>query len=62
MHFCLTGQYTPHALNAFMDNPSTNRSEVARKTIEAAGGKLVSFYAVDSSPCGILKTANNSEI
>jgi uncharacterized protein with GYD domain len=54
MHFCLTGQYTPHALNAFMDNPSTNRSEVARKTIEASGGKLISFHSVPADGPGVL--------
>ena len=54
MHFCLTGQYTPHALTAMMDNPSTNRSEVARKTIEASGGKLISFYSVPADGPGVL--------
>jgi uncharacterized protein with GYD domain len=46
MHFCLTGQYTPQALNGMMDNPSTNRSEVAKKVIEAAGGKMICFFSV----------------
>jgi hypothetical protein len=30
MHFCLTGQYTPHALKNIMDNPTTNRYEAAK--------------------------------
>ena len=41
----LTGQYTPQALNNIMENPTTDRSEAAKKAIEAAGGKLISFYA-----------------
>jgi uncharacterized protein with GYD domain len=45
MHFCLTGQYTPRALNNIMENPKTNRYEAAKKLIEAAGGKLISMYS-----------------
>ena len=45
MHFCLTGQYTPQALNSMMDNPTTSRYEAAKKLIEAAGGKLISMYS-----------------
>jgi uncharacterized protein with GYD domain len=45
MHFCLTGQYTPRALNAILEKPTTDRQEAARKLIEAAGGKLISFYS-----------------
>ena len=45
MHFCLTGQYTPRALNAILENPTTSRQEAARKLIEAAGGKMVSMYS-----------------
>jgi hypothetical protein len=41
MHFCLTGQYTPQALNNILDNPTTNRSEAAKKAIETAGGSSV---------------------
>ena len=48
MHFCLTGQYTPKALNAILENPTTNRQEAAKKVIEEAGGKLVSFYSFAS--------------
>jgi uncharacterized protein with GYD domain len=45
MHFCLTAQYTPEALNTIMDNPATNRYEAIKKLIEAAGGKLISMYS-----------------
>jgi uncharacterized protein with GYD domain len=45
MHFCLTGQYTPRALNNIMENPTTNRYEAAKKLVEAAGGKLISMYS-----------------
>jgi hypothetical protein len=41
MHFCMTGQYTPKALNGILENPKTNRYEAAKKLIEAAGGTLV---------------------
>jgi hypothetical protein len=30
MHFCLTGQYSPQALNSIMDNPTTSRSNRVR--------------------------------
>jgi len=39
MHFCLTGQYTPRALNGILENPTASRYEAAKKLIEAAGGK-----------------------
>ncbi len=54
MHFCLTGQYTPRALNNILENPTTNRAEAARKLIEAAGGQLVSFYATPVDGPGVL--------
>ena len=54
MHFCLTGQYTPQALNGMMDNPSTNRSEVAKKVIEAASGKMICFFSVPADGPGVL--------
>jgi uncharacterized protein with GYD domain len=38
MHFCLTAQYTPQALNNIMDNPTTSRYEAAKNLIETAGG------------------------
>ncbi|MEN3347115.1 MAG: hypothetical protein V7632_750 [Bradyrhizobium sp.] len=54
MHFCMTGQYTPRALNAILENPATNRQEAARKLIEAAGGKLVSMYSTATDGPGVL--------
>ena len=46
MHFCLTGQYTPRALNAILENPTTNRQEAARK--------LISMYSVAADGPGVL--------
>ena len=46
MHFCLTGQYTPRALNNILENPTQNRYEAAKKLVEAAGGKLISMYSM----------------
>lgn len=54
MHFCLTGQYTPRALNAILEKPATDRQEAARKLIEAAGGKLISMYSVAADGPGVL--------
>ena len=54
MHFCFTGQYTPQSLNAILDNPTMNRYEVAKKLIEAAGGKLISMYGVPADGPGVL--------
>jgi uncharacterized protein with GYD domain len=54
MHFCLTGQYTPRALNNIMENPTTNRYEAAKKLIEAAGGKLISMYSTPAEGPGVL--------
>jgi uncharacterized protein with GYD domain len=54
MHFCMTGQYTPRAINSLLENPTNNRAEAARKLIEAAGGKLVSFYSVPADGPGVL--------
>ena len=54
MHFCLTGQYSPQALNSIMDNPTTSRYEAAKKLIEAAGGKLISMYSTPADGPGVL--------
>ena len=54
MHFCLTGQYTPRAVNNLLENPTQNRAEAARKMIEAAGGKLVAFYGMPVEGPGVL--------
>ena len=43
MHFCLTGQYTPQALNSMMKKPNTNRHEAIKKLVKSAGGKLISM-------------------
>ena len=48
MHFCMTAQYTPKALNGIMENPTVSRYEAAKKLIEAAGGKLISMYSTAS--------------
>ena len=37
-----------------MENPTTDRSEAAKKAIEAAGGKLISFYATPAEGPGVL--------
>jgi uncharacterized protein with GYD domain len=54
MHFCLTAQYTPRALNNPVDNPTTNRYEAAKNLIEAAGGKLISMYSTAVDGPGVL--------
>lgn len=54
MHFCFTAQYTPHALNAIMENPTENRYEASKKLIEAAGGKLISMYSTPADGPGVL--------
>jgi uncharacterized protein with GYD domain len=54
MHFCLTGQYTPQALNSMMDNPSTNRFEAAKKLVEASGGRLISMYGTPADGPGVM--------
>ena len=54
MHFCLTGQYTPQALNHIMDNPTVTRYEAAKSLIETAGGKLISMYSTAADGPGIL--------
>jgi uncharacterized protein with GYD domain len=54
MHFCITGQYTPQALTAMMDNPATDRLAAARQVADAAGGKLVTMFATPNDGPGIL--------
>src|SRR5437899_3810274 len=54
MHFCLTGQYTPQALNSIMGNPTVSRYEAAKTLIEAAGGKLISMYSSAADGPGVL--------
>lgn len=43
MLFCISGNYTPKALNAMREKP-TSRRAAAEQLIEAAGGKLVGMY------------------
>jgi uncharacterized protein with GYD domain len=54
MHFCLTGQYSPQALNNIMDSPTTSRYEAAKHLIEAAGGKLISMYSTAADGPGVM--------
>jgi hypothetical protein len=54
MLFCLTAQYTPHALNAILDDPSTNRAEAVNRLLEAAGAKLVSMYSTVAEGPGVM--------
>jgi uncharacterized protein with GYD domain len=54
MHFCLTGQYTPQALNSLMENPTASRYEAVKKLMEAAGGKLISLYGVPADGPGAM--------
>lgn len=54
MHFCMTAQYTPKALNGILENPTVSRYEAAKKLIEAAGGKLISMYSTAADGPGFL--------
>ena len=54
MHFCMTAQYTPKALNGILENPTTSRYEAAKKLIEAAGRKLISMYSTAADGPGVL--------
>jgi uncharacterized protein with GYD domain len=54
MHFSLTGQYTPRALNNILENPTQNRYEAAKRLVEAAGGKLISMYSTPTDGPSIL--------
>ena len=62
MHFCFTAQYTPHALNAIMENPTTSRYEATKKLVEAAGGKLISMYSTGADGPGVLITARDQQL
>jgi uncharacterized protein with GYD domain len=54
MLFCITGEYTPQALNAMRENPNTDRRAAVEQLLEAAGGKLVSIYGRASNGPGVL--------
>jgi hypothetical protein len=41
MLFCIMADYTPRALNAMRENPTTNRREAAEKLAEAVGGNII---------------------
>jgi uncharacterized protein with GYD domain len=43
--FMLMGKYSPEAMTAILQTGS-NREEMARKAIEAAGGRLRGFYGM----------------
>ncbi len=44
MLFCITADYSPQAISAMRENPTTNRREAVDKLLEAAGGKVVAMY------------------
>ena len=54
MLFCLTASYTPQALKAMREDPSTNRLEAVDQLVTAAGGKLVSMYGTIAEGPGAL--------
>src|SRR5262245_55229076 len=51
MLFCITADYTPQAVIAMRDDPNTDRSQVVRQVLEAAGGKLIAMFGrVENGP------------
>jgi uncharacterized protein with GYD domain len=52
--FLSYGTIYARALNAILENPTTNRQEAAKKLIEAAGGKLISMYSFASDGPSVL--------
>ena len=54
MLFCMTGDFTPQALNAMRENPNTNRQAAIEKLLAAAGGKLVSMYGRATNGPGVM--------
>lgn len=52
MPYYLTGNYTAAALQALGRNPS-DRPAAAKKLIETAGGKLISFYRTAANGPGV---------
>ena len=54
MLFCLTGEYTPQALNAMRENPNTDRRAAVEQLLAAAGGKLVAMYGRASNGPGVM--------
>jgi uncharacterized protein with GYD domain len=54
MLFCITADYTPQALNAMRENPSTNRRAAVEQLLTAAGGKLIAIYGRASNGPGVM--------
>jgi len=54
MHFCFTARYTSQAVNAMLDDPTTNRYEAVKKLFEAAGAKLVAMYGYPADGPGVM--------
>jgi uncharacterized protein with GYD domain len=54
MHFSITAQYTPQALNSIMDDPNTDRYAAVKKLVEAGGGKLLSMFSTAAEGPGVL--------
>lgn len=54
MLFCITVDYTPHALNAMRENPNTDRRAAVEQVTAAAGGKLVAMYGRTSHGPGAM--------
>jgi uncharacterized protein with GYD domain len=54
MLFCITANYTPKALDAMRENPSTNRRDALEQLVKAAGGKLVEMYGTMTDGPGAL--------
>jgi uncharacterized protein with GYD domain len=54
MLFCLTGEYTPQALNAMRENPNTDRRAAVEQLLAAAGGRLVSIYGRAANGPGVM--------
>lgn len=61
--FMLMGKYSPAAMTAILKGGS-DREAVAKKVIEAAGGKLLGFYGMfgqDYNVAIIVETPGNAE-
>ena len=54
MLFCMTADYTPQALNAMRENPSTDRQAAVQQLLSAAGGKLIGMYGRASTGPGVM--------
>jgi uncharacterized protein with GYD domain len=51
MLFCITADYTPQAITAMRNSPTSNRREAVAQLLEAAGGKLIAMYGrVENGP------------